>query len=107
MQMKRYFAKVDSPCKKPRPEAEGTVASQATGTAEVGTGQIPLRFVSWNINGLLPRLKKDCHEFQNFILSSNADLICLQEVSQATSDFLVSSACMAIQAFDKTSIWHS
>lgn len=36
----------------------------------------PLRLISWNVNGLRAALKKG---FENFLTSSQADVICLQE----------------------------
>uniref|UniRef100_J3NCM9 DNA-(apurinic or apyrimidinic site) endonuclease n=1 Tax=Oryza brachyantha TaxID=4533 RepID=J3NCM9_ORYBR len=87
--MKRFFQPVPkdgSPAKK-RPAAAPAPAPGPAAGAAVGEGdspsrreEQPRRFVTWNANSLLLRMKSDWPAFCQFVSRVDPDVICIQEV---------------------------
>ncbi|XP_020172166.1 DNA-(apurinic or apyrimidinic site) endonuclease [Aegilops tauschii subsp. strangulata] len=87
--MKRFFQPVlkdGSPAKK-RPAGAATsdcVDGPAPTAADAGgdgpPGEEPRRFVTWNANSLLLRMKSDWPAFCQFVARVDPDVICVQEV---------------------------
>ncbi|GJN13406.1 hypothetical protein PR202_gb00102 [Eleusine coracana subsp. coracana] len=82
--MKRFFQPVPkegSPAKK-RPAA-ATDSGNATGAAGDGDGEgkpgeEPRKFLTWNANSLLLRMKNDWPAFSKFVARLDPDVICIQ-----------------------------
>ncbi|KAM0823805.1 hypothetical protein ACQ4PT_070624 [Festuca glaucescens] len=79
--MKRFFQPVPkdgSPAKK-RPTGAAATAASAGG-GEGAPCEEPRRFVTWNANSLLLRMKSDWSAFCQFVARLDPDVICIQEV---------------------------
>ncbi|KAL6905827.1 hypothetical protein ACP4OV_003428 [Aristida adscensionis] len=85
--MKRFFQPVPkdgSPAKK-RPAADSGDAPAAAGGGGGGEGSPgeepePRKFLTWNANSLLLRMKSDWPAFSQFVARLDPDVICIQEV---------------------------
>ncbi|KAJ1280721.1 hypothetical protein BS78_04G254300 [Paspalum vaginatum] len=85
--MKRFFQPVPkdgSPAKK-RPgvaadSSDGPTATGAGGKEEGSPSEEPRKFLTWNANSLLLRMKSDWPAFSQFIARLDPDVICVQEV---------------------------
>ncbi|KAL6641648.1 hypothetical protein ACP70R_019829 [Stipagrostis hirtigluma subsp. patula] len=83
--MKRFFQPVPkdgSPAKK-RPAADSgdapAVAGDAGGGGEGSPGEEPRKFLTWNANSLLLRMKSDWPAFSQFVARLDPDVICVQQ----------------------------
>ncbi|XP_056174911.1 DNA-(apurinic or apyrimidinic site) endonuclease isoform X2 [Syzygium oleosum] len=78
--MKRFFKPVekDGPSKKPAP-SQSCDDGGATGD-EKKRRKDPLKFVTWNANSLLLRVKNNWPEFAKFVSDLDPDVIAIQEV---------------------------
>jgi len=84
--MKRFFQPVPkdgSPAKK-RPTATtdsgDAPAAAGAGGEEGNPSEEPHKFVTWNANSLLLRMKSDWPAFSQFVARLDPDVICIQEV---------------------------
>ncbi|CAI0548247.1 unnamed protein product [Linum tenue] len=84
--MKRFFKPIekDGSAKKPALEQQGN-GEQPDGAADSGVGlanqnQQPLKFVTWNANSFLLRVKNNWPEFCIFVSRIDPDVIAVQEV---------------------------
>ena len=81
--MKHFFQPVfkdGSPAKK-RPAAsdsDDAPATAAAGGGEGSPGEEPRKFVTWNANSLLLRMKSDWPAFTQFVSHLDPDVICVQ-----------------------------
>ncbi|RCV18521.1 hypothetical protein SETIT_3G307300v2 [Setaria italica] len=84
--MKRFFQPVpkDGSSAKKRPavatdSCDGPAATGAGGE-EGSPGEEPCKFLTWNANSLLLRMKSDWPAFSQFVARLDPDVICVQEV---------------------------
>ncbi|KAI6682762.1 hypothetical protein NL676_028675 [Syzygium grande] len=79
--MKRFFKPVekDGPSKKPAP-SQSCDDGGATGDEKKERRKDPLKFVTWNANSLLLRVKNNWPEFAKFVSDLDPDVIAIQEV---------------------------
>ncbi|EPS63669.1 hypothetical protein M569_11112 [Genlisea aurea] len=77
--MKRFFKPIekDGPCKKPSNSAS---ESRSAVPDEIGSRNHPSKFLTWNANSLLLRIKNNWAEFSRLIESVDPDVIAIQEV---------------------------
>jgi len=79
--MKRFFKVVekdsDGSAKKPREK-------ENDGEAEVKKKKEPLKFMTWNANSLLLRVKNNWPEFTNLVTTFDPDVIAIQVPFHAT-----------------------
>lgn len=82
--MKRYFQPVGkdgSTAKKPTPSPLKKDDNNDDKTSgEDSTKKEPLKFLTWNANSFLLRVKNDFPDFSNFISAFDPDIIAIQEV---------------------------
>lgn len=84
--MKRFFQPIekDGSSKKPSlsPSDHKTQdeAKEEAATGGRGERSEPLKFLTWNANSLLLRVKNDWPEFTKFVQTLDPDAICIQEV---------------------------
>ncbi|XAR50281.1 DNA-(apurinic or apyrimidinic site) lyase [Bertholletia excelsa] len=83
--MKRFFQPIqkDGYSKKPALSAPSTKDGDATGEAPEGEQNKktePLKFLTWNANSFLLRVKNNWPEFTKFVESLDPDVISIQEV---------------------------
>lgn len=89
--MKRFFKPIEKEgsAKKPslssdcasavKPEGEGEGEALAKGeNANEETKKDPIRFLTWNANSLLLRIKNDWPQFSSFVQTLDPDIICIQ-----------------------------
>ncbi|KAI6694243.1 hypothetical protein NL676_021953 [Syzygium grande] len=85
--MKRFFKPVekDGPSKKPAP-SQSCDDGGATGDEKKKRRKDPLKFVTWNANSLLLRVKNNWPEFAKFVSDLDPDVIAIQEVRMPAAD---------------------
>ncbi|XP_040986710.1 DNA-(apurinic or apyrimidinic site) endonuclease isoform X3 [Juglans microcarpa x Juglans regia] len=78
--MKRFFKPVekDGPSKKPSLSSEKEDGENRDISGE--DKREPLKFLTWNANSFLLRVKNNCPEFTKFVTSFDPDVIAIQEV---------------------------
>lgn len=79
--MKRFFQPVekDGSAKKPTlPQSDKDKDNDNGETSVDGTKKEPLKFLTWNANSFLLRVKNDWPEFTNFVTSFDPDVIAIQ-----------------------------
>ena len=82
--MKRFFQPVPkdgSPAKKRRTGATDSgnaPAAAGAGGEEGSPGEEPRKFLTWNANSLLLRMKSDWPAFSQFVARLDPDVICIQ-----------------------------
>ena len=91
--MKRFFKPIekDGSAKKPtrstnQEESEKKEASELEETNSNGNTmkKEPLKFVTWNANSLLLRVKNNWPEFSKFVSDINPDVIAIQVKNEST-----------------------
>ncbi|XP_043697487.1 DNA-(apurinic or apyrimidinic site) endonuclease-like [Telopea speciosissima] len=88
--MKRFFQPIqkDGSCKKPSlSPSTGTAEDRQDGKSsdETVDKKEPLKFLTWNANSLLLRVKNNWPEFTKFVQSFDPDVIVVQEVRMPAS----------------------
>ncbi|KAL4347093.1 hypothetical protein GQ457_17G017960 [Hibiscus cannabinus] len=82
--MKRFFKPIEKEgsAKKPAlsPSKQGVENGDAQAQPEVDTKKEPLKFLTWNANSLLLRVKNNWPEFSSFVSNFDPDIIAVQEV---------------------------
>ncbi|XVF54609.1 hypothetical protein PTKIN_Ptkin05aG0195500 [Pterospermum kingtungense] len=82
--MKRFFKPIEKEgsAKKPSlsPSKQGTINGEAQPVPEEDIKKELLKFVTWNANSLLLRVKNNWPQFSNFISNLDPDIIAIQEV---------------------------
>ncbi|KAH9776586.1 DNA-(apurinic or apyrimidinic site) endonuclease [Citrus sinensis] len=80
--MKRFFKPIEKECsaKKPALSPSKKDGETTETSSEENSKKDPLKFVTWNANSLLLRVKNNWPEFSNFITTFDPDVIALQEV---------------------------
>ncbi|KAF3436798.1 hypothetical protein FNV43_RR19551 [Rhamnella rubrinervis] len=79
--MKRFFQPVEKDGSTKKPTLSQSDKNDDNGEISVdGTKNEPLKFLTWNANSFLLRVKNNWPEFTNFVASFNPDVIALQEV---------------------------
>ncbi|KAL3512634.1 hypothetical protein ACH5RR_025351 [Cinchona calisaya] len=79
--MKRFFKPVekDGSFKKPN-QSDSSPFETAEIASENGSKKDPLKFLTWNANSFLLRVKSDWPEFTSFVENLDPDVIAIQEV---------------------------
>ncbi|PPS04079.1 hypothetical protein GOBAR_AA16596 [Gossypium barbadense] len=67
-------------CKKPSLSPSKNGAENGDALPEVDVKKEPLKFLTWNANSLLLRVKSNWPEFSNFVSNLDPDVIAIQEV---------------------------
>ncbi|KAK5777181.1 Exodeoxyribonuclease [Gossypium arboreum] len=80
--MKRFFKPIEKEgsAKKPLLSPSKHGAENGDALPEVDVKKEPLKFLTWNANSLLLRVKSNWHEFSNFVSNLDPDVIAIQEV---------------------------
>lgn len=81
--MKRFFKVIEKDsekCSKKPKENENEEEKKQDENEEEATKKEPLKFMTWNANSLLLRVKNNWSEFSNFITTFDPDVIAIQEV---------------------------
>lgn len=81
--MKRFFKVIEKDsekCSKKAKENENEEEEKKQYENEEETKKEPLKFMTWNANSLLLRVKNNWSEFSNFITTFDPDVIAIQEV---------------------------
>ncbi|MBA0744139.1 hypothetical protein Gogos_006776, partial [Gossypium gossypioides] len=80
--MKRFFKPIEKEgsAKKPSLSPSKNVAENGDALPEVDVKKEPLKFLTWNANSLLLRVKSNWPEFSNFVSNLDPDVIAIQEV---------------------------
>lgn len=78
--MKRFFQPVekDGSAKKPALSPSKKDDDENGGISDSGTKKEPLKFLTWNANSFLLRVKNNWPEFTNFVTSFDPDVIAIQ-----------------------------
>nr|KJB51077.1 hypothetical protein B456_008G204300 [Gossypium raimondii] len=80
--MKRFFKPIEKEgsAKKPSLSPSKNGAENGDALPEVDVKKEPLKFLTWNANSLLLRVKSNWPEFSNFVSNLDPDVIAIQEV---------------------------
>lgn len=80
--MKRFFKPIekDGPAKKPSLSSSKEEEGETTEIAEDKSKKEPVKFLTWNANSLLLRVKNDWPEFSKLVSNIDPDVIAIQEV---------------------------
>ncbi|MBA0834872.1 hypothetical protein Goarm_007193, partial [Gossypium armourianum] len=80
--MKRFFKPIEKEgsAKKPSLSPSKNGAENGDAQPEVDVKKEPLKFLTWNANSLLLRVKSNWPEFSNFVSNLDPDVIAIQEV---------------------------
>ncbi|MBA0773122.1 hypothetical protein Gotri_008421 [Gossypium trilobum] len=80
--MKRFFKPIEKEgsAKKPSLSPSKNGAENGDALPEVDVKKEPLKFLTWNANSLLLRVKSNWPEFSNFVSNLDPDVISIQEV---------------------------
>jgi hypothetical protein len=89
LSMKRFFKPIEKEgsAKKPSLSSDCPSAVKTEGDASAKSGnenevkKDPLKFLTWNANSLLLRIKNDWPQFSSFVQTLDPDIICIQVLS--------------------------
>ncbi|KAK8994030.1 hypothetical protein V6N11_008238 [Hibiscus sabdariffa] len=88
--MKRFFKPIekDGSAKKPAlsPSKQGVENGEAQSQPEVDIKKEPLKFITWNANSLLLRVKNNWPEFSSFVSNIDPDIIAVQLFQRRKAD---------------------
>jgi len=80
--MKRFFKVIEKDSEKcsKKPKENENEEEKKEDENDEETKKEPLKFMTWNANSLLLRVKNNWSEFSNFITTFDPDVIAIQEV---------------------------